>query len=209
MTVLPPVRSKPSICVAILAAGQSRRFGDADKLVQPLNGKLLGLHVCDALQPLSFTESVVITSAEDHPCVPEWHKRGFATLVNAKAAEGLGTSVALAANWAAQKMADALLICLADMPFVPTAHFERLVSAFSQSDENSVIASCSGQIVSPPAIFGKGNFTSMGNLTGSRGAQELLARAEKLPITADFLLDIDTHAQLQQANRRDRSIPGL
>ena len=89
---------RQSICVAVLAAGQSRRFGDADKLAQPLGGKPLGLHICDTIQPLGLAHSLVITSAADHPCVPGWRDRGFEIAVNHAATEGLGGSVALAAK---------------------------------------------------------------------------------------------------------------
>jgi len=199
MTLQTPVHSEPAICVAVLAAGQSRRFGKADKLAQPLNGTMLGLHICGAIRPLDCAHSIVITSSEYHPCMSDWHERGFETVVNEKAGEGLGSSVALAANWAAEKSADALLICLADMPFVPTEHLKRLIDGYDQKNENSVIASYDGQIVSPPAIFGRQNFAALGSLGGAKGARELLATAEKVPIASDLLVDIDTRSQMNEA----------
>ena len=120
-------------------------------------------------------------------------------MVNEKAEEGLGTSVALAAKLARAASADALLICLADMPLVPTSHLERLVDAFNQSNENIAIASYDGQTASPPAIFGKQHYPALASLNGEGGARELLTAAQKIPIRPALLMDVDTGSQLEQA----------
>lgn len=193
---------RQSICVAVLAAGQSRRFGDADKLAQPLGGKPLGLHICDTIQPLGLAHSLVITSAADHPCVPGWRDRGFEIAVNHAATEGLGGSVALAAKLAAQWQCDALLVCLADMPFVPADHLAHLIEAFGQTNNSAAIATHNGHAATPPAIFGRQDFAGLANLGGDTGARALLSRAKTLPLASALLLDIDTAEELEQARHQ-------
>ncbi len=190
------------ICVAILAAGQSRRFGLDDKLVQLLDGKPLAMHICDTLQPLELAHSFVITSAADHPCVPGWRDRGFEIAVNHAAIDGLGGSVALAARLAAERQSDALLVCLADMPFVPSEHLERLIEAYSYADDAAVIATQNGHVTTPPAIFGSRNFPALASLRGETGARDLLSGAATISLAPPLLRDVDTIETLEKANRR-------
>jgi molybdenum cofactor cytidylyltransferase len=196
-----PVCNEPVICVAVLAAGQSVRFGSVDKLAQPMNGALLGHHICNSIRVLDTTYDFVITSVSDHPCSDGWRERGFEITVNQAAYKGLGTSVARAAELAAEKSADALLICLADMPFVPAAHLQQLIDAYDRASDSSIIASSNGSITLPPAIFGKQHFPSLANLTGDMGARELLSKAITVSIDSELLTDIDTVTALKQLTR--------
>ncbi len=192
--------SEPNICLAILAAGQSRRFGDADKLVQPLEGRMMGLHIPATLAPLDAGSRVVIASSDNHPCADEWRALGYAIAVNENATQGLGTSVATAAEVAMERSADALLICLADMPFVPITHCERMIDTFRSDDSSAVIASDSSTAVSPPAVFGRALFPKLVKLDGSAGARDMLLSATRVAIAPKLLADIDTVQQLCKAN---------
>ncbi len=194
------LNSEFSLCVAVLAAGQSRRFLGADKLTQPLGRTMLGLHICEALVPLDCAHSVIITSADDHPCASGWRTAGFDICVNEMAEEGLGTSVACAARFAAERAADALLICLADMPFVPTKHLQNLISQLDPENSRTMIASDNGRRRSPPAIFAASHFAGLEQLKGAAGARDLLAAADTIKITPQCLVDIDTREQLVRAN---------
>lgn len=193
------LNSGPALCVAVLAAGQSRRFVGGDKLVQPLGGTMLGLHISEALAPLGRAHSAVITSENDHPCAQGWQAAGFDICVNEIAEEGLGTSVACAARFAADKAADALLICLADMPFVPLAHLKNLISQFDLENSHTMIASDNGARRSPPAIFAASHFKELEQLKGAAGARDLLAAADTIKIAPEHLFDIDTREQLVRA----------
>ncbi|MDN3647224.1 nucleotidyltransferase family protein [Pontixanthobacter aestiaquae] len=195
-----PRASNPNICLAILAAGQSRRFGEADKLVQLLNGRMLGVHVAATLASLNVTSRMVITSAGDHPCADEWSSFGYGVAVNKNASQGLGTSVAMAAHVAMDFSADALLVCLADMPFVPVDHFERLIDTFQSNDGAAIIASYGGTTVSPPALFDKTLFAKLAEFDGNTGARNMLSSATRVLINPDLLADIDTPEQLRKAN---------
>jgi len=189
--------SEPEVCVAVLAAGQSQRFGDNDKLAQVLQSKMLGLHICDTIHSVDFAHRVVITSSTGHPCVKGWRNRGFEIAVNDQAADGLGTSVALAAGLAATRKADALMILLADMPFVPASHISSLISTFSSDCHSGVMMSHDGKMDSPPAIFGAAHFPELAKLSADKGARRLFKHGMRLTIAPELLADIDTEAQLK------------
>lgn len=193
--------SASGIFAAVLAAGQSRRFGCADKLAQPLHGVPLGYHICDTIAALGFGNLAVIASKTDHLCTPGWQRRGFAVTVNERAEEGMGSSVAVAARLALDSGADGLLICLADMPFVSAAHISALIAAFRQSGGHAIIASADGNAALPPALFGPHEFAALANLEGEVGARKMLLRAEKIEAPRGTLRDIDTVTDLADANR--------
>jgi len=197
------VNSGRNICLAVLAAGQSVRFTRGDKLAQPFHGKMLGLHICEKLNGTGFARSLVIAASGDHPCAQGWREYGFDVAVNDSAADGMGTSVALAARLAARDAADGLLICLADMPFVPAAHFARLTREFEEHGPGHIAASYDGCAVSPPALFGATHFPQLARLNADKGAKTLLAAAQRVSIAPELLIDIDTAEQFDQMRKRD------
>lgn len=186
----------PDICVAVLAAGYSRRFGDRDKLTAIYREKMLGLHIADTLQPFHFRKSAVITAKADHPCVSGWQKAGFDILINQNAQHGMGSSVALAAQMALQAKASALLICLADMPLIPRSHIERLHATLDASTTG--IAATSGlRAPCPPAIFEEQHCYALTQLDGDQGARSLLKHAATVPLDPQLLIDIDRPGDLE------------
>lgn len=180
------------VFMAVLAAGSSRRFGEADKLTAPFRGKLLGEHVCvnapvDRIAPGC---AIVVTSKFDHPCAPAWRAAGFDMAINTRASQGMGTSVAEAARLALRAECDALLIALADTPLVPREHFEALIDAYTGADD--LVCSFDGGVRLPPAIFGKNHIEALTTLIGDTGARALLKEARTIVCPSDWLEDIDT-----------------
>ncbi|WP_379551502.1 nucleotidyltransferase family protein [Qipengyuania sp. DGS5-3] len=180
------------LAIAVLAAGASRRFGDTDKLTAPFRGKMLGLHACDTLREIEAHHRWVITSKGGHPCEGGWRDAGFEPAVNPEAALGMGTSVALAAQMAMAEHADALIICLADMPLVPAEHFASIIAKVQNRGEGYIAATGYNEVRIPPACFAKGWFTPLTQISGDKGAREFLARGAAVPCAQELLIDIDT-----------------
>ena len=192
----------PRLAVAVLAAGQSRRFGSADKLAALLGDGLLGEHACRTLAGLPSAHRWVIAARPDHPCAPGWRAAGFEIAVNPAAESGMGSSVALAARLAQEAGAAALLIALADMPLVPISHFQALVARAAGLGADAVIASAAGDMAMPPALFGSAQFTALAEASGDAGARHLLAGAERLAGDPAWLIDVDHAEALAMARAR-------
>ncbi|SIN63328.1 molybdenum cofactor cytidylyltransferase [Parasphingorhabdus marina DSM 22363] len=190
------------ICAALLAAGQSLRFGEQDKLAQDLHGRKLGLHVAETLQNMDFADKIAIVSSDSCLCIPAWTNLGFDIVMNPEARAGMATSVALAARHAQQMEADGLLICLADMPFVSGALLDQLVAAFRNESTGAILCATEGDKRSPPALFGSRHFAKLASLSGDAGARDLIAEARVIAAAPHELTDIDTPAELEQWNGR-------
>ena len=115
-------------------------------------------------------------------------------------------SVSLAHGIEAVAGSDAVMIALADMPFVPPAHIVRLAQRF----RGSRIASSNGGILMPPAIFGAQWFGRLGSLSGDNGARSLLHGAPRVLANAVDLTDIDSAEDMMSARARyEGGIRGL
>ena len=194
------MNEKSGMMLALLAAGQSRRFGDQDKLGALLGRNMLGLHAAETGADLPFAHKLVIGSPE-HGCAEQWRELGYQIIANEDAALGQATSVRLAASHAIDTGATALCIMLADMPFVTRDHLGKLIETFKQSGRTSTVASSHGGQAMPPAIFPSAARKRLMELEGDAGARRLLADARLVTGDDHMLMDIDTEEDLAQANR--------
>ena len=188
------------LCLAILAAGASRRFGEAGKLTQALHGKMLGLHISDNLSGVGFGKKLVVARSAGHGCAQGWTQAGYKICENPDADDGMASSLAIAVRAAQASGCAGLLICLADMPFVPANHIKKLMEAFRSDNADDLIASSNGNAHLPPAIIGSGHFSALLTLTGDRGARELIAKARTIEASANCLADINDPETLARFN---------
>ena len=180
------------ISIAILGAGRASRFG-ADKLAQLCADKPLGQWALEAA--LGTGLPVVWIAGETAP--------GFLGAVeavrNPDAAQGLSTSVALAARLAETRGAKALLVMLADMPLVTPALLTRLIEAGApaacrQADGRAGV----------PALLPDSAFPALMALAGDRGAGAVIGALAGLTVidcASEELLDVDTPEALAVAER--------
>lgn len=168
------------IAALVLAAGESRRFG-GDKLLHPLDGFPLGAHVAGSLKALPFGWLLAVTT----PARADLFE-GYEILENPDPARGMGTSLAIGA-WRAMALgAEAMLVCLADMPFVPRAHLMALVAT-----KGDVVATIADGIRTPPVLFAARHFAELASLTGDQGARHLLQDATVVEASAAMVRDFD------------------
>lgn len=174
------------VAIAVLAAGNARRFG-ADKLMADLDGAPLGLRAARILADMGAAGHFAV-------CQPKaviaslYAQAGYAVVENLDANLGLSGSLHLAVAAAAKTQAHALLIALADMPFIRAAHIDALIMAC----DGEILASSDGNQAMPPAIFPRSSWPFLLETTGDAGARQILARARTLAAPIGSLRDIDT-----------------
>lgn len=178
----------------MLAAGAARRFG-GDKLLAEFRGRPLAAHAADTLAGMGFDHLIAACPADSAARVGLFTSRGFEIVWVEHPEDGMGRSLAIGAARALELGAEALLVCLADMPNVDRGHLERVLAAYDGA--TSVATEVDG-IRMPPALFPKALFPALVALTGDSGAKPLLRGARLVAADAATAVDIDTADDLRR-----------
>ncbi|MEC4272539.1 nucleotidyltransferase family protein [Adlercreutzia sp. R25] len=166
------------VCVAVLAAGESRRMG-FPKLVAPFaKSTLLERAVGAALA--SVAERVCVVTGASHEAMAPILERIAASaekpldiVRNERWAEGQGSSVAAAACYGHEQGCDALVMVVADQPFVSTEVLNELVAI--QRESGAPVVMCSdGAQRGNPAAFDAPLFEHLEALQGDEGARAVI-----------------------------------
>lgn len=174
----------------VLAAGQSRRFGAANKLLADWQGKPLVSGALDVLQALPLQARGIVFADPD---VRDLASDSVTALPLVGSLQS--DSVKTALRWARDIDADRLLILLGDMPLI-TVETAKAVLALGQ---DGVAAVSDGKRNMPPASFLRQDFDSLMALQGDRGAGAVLKSLPEqrlVRVEAECLHDVDTVADL-------------
>ncbi len=161
----------PTLYAAVLAAGQSLRFGST-KLLAEFRGHALVAHAIRSAEKVCGERTVLVTGSawqDVHlACKP---LRGF-LVVNENYAKGMSTSIAAAVR-ALPNTADGMLLTLGDQPLVTSEDLHSLAEVWRQNPE---LIACSrfGAQLSPPTIFPRRLFGELLELQGDRGARSVV-----------------------------------
>ena len=182
------------IAVAVLAAGQGRRFG-SDKLMADLDGRPMGSRIARTLVEMPFSWRFAVCS-KSAALAQHFSASGFQIIVNDKPEFGQAHSLHMAVEAAEATDAGAILVLLADMPFVTTGHIEKLLAAGA-----GIIASTFGDGPTPPALFPRDVWPMLLATSGDTGARALLGDAKLIAAPASELRDIDVPADLREMQK--------
>jgi CTP:molybdopterin cytidylyltransferase MocA len=190
----------PAIGAAVLAAGASRRLGRPKQLVsvagQPLVQRMAEVALQSGCQPVA-----VVLGAHAAEVGAAVARLPVVCLLNAEWADGMGSSVRVAAGWARGAALGALMLVLVDQLRLSSGHLDALRAA---SDQGQRIAASAYQgVLGVPAIFPRRFFPALQALKGDSGARQLL-RGD-LPIAAVSwpagMYDLDRMADLVRNDR--------
>lgn len=178
----------------LLAAGQSTRFGDTDKLLANLHGRPLIAHAAQALRDLSPDHLIAVFS---NPSIMA-QLDGFTCISPGDAIASQSASLRCGVEHARHRGADRLIIALADMPFITATSMHAVLARCTDSCGSAVT---DGQRRSPPACFPSRQFEALSKLEGDQGARALL---QGLPLKALVrvdaieLADVDDRSDLER-----------
>lgn len=177
----------------LLAAGRSRRHPGKNKLCRTLGGRPLGLHAAGTIAALAPAAMVAVCSEATRELVTDLTALGFETAWNEDPGKGLASSLAIGVRAARSHAVDAVLICLADMPFVSPGHLQALVARLDVATGVTTVGSrVAGSITTmPPAIFGGATIDRLLALEGDRGAGALLRQGAVVEASSEELADLD------------------
>ena len=195
----PPSRE---IAIIVLAAGQSRRMGRHNKLLEPVDGEPMVRHAVRAAASASGGRPVVVVTGHERAEV-EASLAGFDIAFSHNPDYGAGLSTSLARGVAALPSGvEGAIVCLADMPGVRAEHLERLRHAFDPGAGAAICVATRRGKRGNPVLFASRFFAEMCDVEGDVGARHLigayadLVREVEMPDDG-VLLDIDSPSALR------------
>jgi molybdenum cofactor cytidylyltransferase len=191
----------PKVCAVVLAAGQSRRMGAANKLLLEVDG----------LPLIRRSVSAALESACDAVFVVTGHQaeRVASTLSDLKVEivgcedYASGLSASLSAGIAAlPEDCDAAVVCLGDMPQVTPAHIDRLIASFDAVEGRAVCVPTYQGKRGNPVLWDRRFFSELADIRGDVGARHLIgehaeAVCEVSMTEPGVLMDVDSPAALK------------
>jgi len=186
----------PRIGALVLAAGASKRLGSPKQLMVH-EGVPLVRRAAIAAVDAGANPVVVVLGA--NASIIEPALRGLAAVtivVNADWANGMASSLAAGLRALGDAIEyDAVLITLADQPFVDAGALKRLIAAFD--NEHRFVSSEYNGVIGVPAVFAREYVADLMQLEGDSGAGQWLRRRSgevtAIPLDAGAV-DIDTPA---------------
>lgn len=201
--VVPEAERK--VYAIVLAAGQSRRMGKQNKLLATLDEKPLIHHVIDALTGSSVEEIYVVTGHESEDVRQLLSDRRVELVHNPAYASGLSSSLRVGIA-ALPSDADAVLVCLGDMPLIRTDTINALVSAYTKSPAETICIPAYRGKHGNPVLWPRCYFSEIMELTGDVGARALVGLHENSVLSVSqgsdsVLVDVDTREVLHDLER--------
>jgi len=180
----------------VLAAGLSRRMGEANKLLAEVEGAPMIVRCVDAVLASSARPVVVVTGHEAGRIREALGRRELAFAHNPAPAAGLSASLRAGLPALGEKL-DGAVICLGDMPWVRAEHIEALIAAFEASGRRSICVPTWDRKRGNPVLWPARHFAEIAALVGDAGARALLdAHADEVcyvPVAdAGVTLDVDS-----------------
>ena len=188
-----------SVAGVLLAAGSSSRFGDADKLLAPLDSDPLVRHAARSLRDASELDGVAAVVGPDGEGVRNaLAEFGFSIVENPDAERGQATSVRAGVEWGREY--DALVFALGDMPHVQSGSIDSLVSAYRAGCGDALAVAFDGQRGNP-VLFDSTHFDALVDVDGDVGGRGILLDGENSALveTGDsgVAVDVDTQDDLR------------
>ena len=196
-------KSAAKVAGILLAAGQSTRMGEKNKLLLPLGGRPLILHPLQAMQEAGLTPIVVVLGHERERIARILPGR-VRVVENPRFVSGMASSIA-AGIAALQATVRGAFLVFADMPLLTPHHFRQLLRRFAS--ENRIVVPCVGKRRGHPVLFGRKYFPELANLTGDHGARGLLEKYAQCVVTVDVgdeavFADIDDPETFEKLQKR-------
>jgi molybdenum cofactor cytidylyltransferase len=186
----------------VLAAGSSTRMG-RNKLLLELGGETLVRRAVRAALGAGADPVVVVLGHEEPRVRAELAGLDCIPVVNRDHAEGAGTSVRTGVRrLAAEGGVDALVVVLADMPFVTAEMIAALAERYRES-RPPLVASHYGEVQAPPTLYDRALFDELLSIPGERCAKQVVRRHQHEAAVVSWpegaLRDIDVPADYDSA----------
>ena len=164
----------PRIAAIVMAAGESRRMGDRNKLLIPVDGVPMVVRAVETALASEAGPVIVVTGHQADAVRAAIGDRAVIVTHNPDHAAGMSTSLRAGLR-AVPPDCDGALVLLADMPTIRPDHLNRLIAAFNPVEGRAIILPTAQGKRGNPALFARRFFKDMQQVTGDRGARPIIA----------------------------------
>jgi molybdenum cofactor cytidylyltransferase len=202
-----------TVAAVVLAAGSSRRFGKANKLLAEVADHPLITHAVSAFAASRVSEVIVVTGPDPQDIQAALAGYAVRYAHNPDHLSGMGGSVA-AGVAAIPTDSDGVLICPGDMPGISSRFIDSLIDAFEASGGERIIRpELPDGRPAHPVLWPRRLFPALRQLSGPQGGKQILdaLAADVVPLrteSTDTALDIDTMDDLEALRSRLREPHG-
>jgi len=193
-----------TVAALVLAAGRSIRAGATNKLTAPVGGAPLVAHAVDAALASPARPVIVVTGHQADAVRKALSGRDVRFAHNPDYADGMSTSIRAGIK-ALPADADAVVICLGDMPALAGGDIAKLIAAFAEGGA-AICIPVAGARRGNPVLFARKFFADLAALTGDAGARAIIKEHPEMvrEVAVDgagVLTDLDTEAEIAAYNR--------
>lgn len=184
------------IAALILAAGQSRRMGRINKLLQPVEGKPMVRWAIEAALA-SQAEPVLVVLGHQADAVRRALADERLTYVdNPDFADGISASLQRGVAAVGDDIEGAV-VCLGDMPRIGAKQIDRLIAAFNPVEGREICVPTWHGKRGNPVLIGRRFFAEIQEISGDVGARHLIGQYPESTCDVEMgddavLIDIDT-----------------
>ena len=188
--------TKTTTSVILLAAGASVRYGRPKQLVQ-FQGHSLLRHLAEVCSSSKASSVQVVLGAYAELLKHQLYGLRLQTIVNLDWNSGISSSIRFAIK-NLDRSPKALLVVLCDQPHVTSQLLNGMIETFEKT-KRLIVACEYGNSLGVPALFHRKLFGELENLSGDRGAKQVIMRHRNDVASIPFpegSIDIDTPQDL-------------
>jgi len=172
----------PRVGGVLLAAGESTRFGEENKLLAAVDGEPVVRHAAEPLVT-ALPSVVAVLGHEAERVRAALDQFAVDTVTNDRYRAGQSTSVAVGIDAARANGWDAVVFGLGDMPAVDPETVEALVGAY-RDGEGTVLFPTHEGTRGNPVLFDRAHYDELAAVAGDRGGREIV-RERGVPVAVD------------------------
>ncbi len=195
---------RAKVAAIVLAAGQSRRAGERNKLLIMIDDAPMIEHVIRSAVGSSAHQVIVVTGHEAGSMQKVLANYRAQIVFNPDYLSGMASTLRVGIEAVGREM-DGALIMLGDMPLISTAQVDQLIAEFDPATERDIVVPYKNGQRGNPVLWSTRYFPALKALSGDTGGRGLMseniAKVLDVPVTDDAVFtDFDTLDSLRYLN---------
>lgn len=186
----------------VLAAGRSRRMGEANKMVVDIEGKAMICHPVESLMSANIKPILVVTGFSPDAVHSALEGKNVQFVHNNAFAEGLSTSLKAGISALDDEVTHALIL-LGDMPLINGDHLAEMRKTAEENPDHIIMGMVEGKRGNP-VLWPKQYFEQLCTIRGDVGARHIVGENSEMLIGVELGnaagLDLDTPKALDDFN---------